>query len=82
MLSLSIVIPVYNGEKTIKTLCSSLIYLYGNKHRLQIILVNDGSTDGSDERCRSLQAAWPEIVTYVKLAKNFGEHNAVMAGLN
>jgi undecaprenyl-phosphate 4-deoxy-4-formamido-L-arabinose transferase len=82
MLTLSIVIPVYNAEKTIEVLCSSLVYLFENKYRLQIVLVNDGSKDNSDSRCRALHAAYPEIVTYIKLARNFGEHNAVMAGLN
>ena len=82
MLALSIVIPVYNGEKTIDALCTSLVYLYGKIYRLQIILVNDGSKDRSDDRCRSLQAAYPEIILYIKLSRNFGEHNAVMAGIN
>ena len=82
MSSLSIVIPVYNSEKTIEAVCSALIYLYSGKHRLQLILVNDGSRDSSDLRCRRLQAAYPAVVTYLKLARNFGEHNAVMAGLN
>lgn len=79
---LSIVIPVYNAEKTIETVCTSLIALYRAKYGLQIILVNDGSRDASDMRCRHLQTAYPELITYIKLAKNFSEHNAVMAGLN
>lgn len=79
---LSIIIPIYNAEKTIETVCGSLISLYDRKYRLQIILVNDGSRDASDLRCRYLQAAFPEFITYIKLARNFGEHNAVMAGLN
>jgi hypothetical protein len=48
---------------------------------LQIVLVNDGSSDNSDEVCLELHARYPSIVTYVELAKNFGEHNAVMPGL-
>jgi glycosyltransferase involved in cell wall biosynthesis len=82
MLTLSIVIPVYNAETTIEVLCNSLIYLYSKKYQLQIVLVNDGSKDGSDRRCRKLYDASPSLVTYIKLARNFGEHNAVMAGLN
>jgi len=82
MPALSIVIPVYNAEATIESLCNSLVYLYVKKYQLQIILVNDGSRDGSDMRCRKLHDAYPLIVTYIKLARNFGEHNAVMAGLN
>jgi glycosyltransferase involved in cell wall biosynthesis len=78
---ISIVIPVYNGEATIGALVGRLIDVL-DVYTLQIVLVNDGSADRSDEVCRALQANFPEQVVYLKLAKNFGEHNAVMAGLH
>jgi glycosyltransferase involved in cell wall biosynthesis len=78
---ISIVIPVYNGAATIGALVGRLIDVL-DAYSLQIVLVNDGSADRSDEVCRALQANFPEQVVYVKLAKNFGEHNAVMAGLH
>jgi len=81
-LKLSIVIPVYNSERTIGHLCSVLIGLYRQKYQLEIVLVNDGSSDSSDVVCKRLHADHPDTVTYVRLAKNFGEHNAVFAGLN
>jgi undecaprenyl-phosphate 4-deoxy-4-formamido-L-arabinose transferase len=49
---------------------------------LQIVLVNDGSPDDSDSVCRTLHAEHANTVVYVKLSRNFGEHNAVMAGLH
>jgi undecaprenyl-phosphate 4-deoxy-4-formamido-L-arabinose transferase len=79
-MQVSIVIPVYNGAQSIGPLVERLIDILGT-NALQIVLVNDGSPDKSDDVCRSLYARFPETVTYVKLAKNFGEHNAVMAGL-
>jgi len=82
MTNLSIVIPVYNSEKTIGSLCSSLMLLYTHRYHLEIVLVNDGSRDSSEAICRALQADNPNTITYIKLAKNFGEHNAVMAGLH
>lgn len=82
MTSLSIVIPVYNAEKTIVELCRSLISLFSADYRLEIVLVNDSSQDGTDEVCKKLQSDIPEIITYARLSRNFGEHNAVMAGLN
>ena len=82
MISLSIVIPVYNSERTIGHLCSTLIDLYASEYELDIVLVNDGSRDSSDVVCRSLHKEHPGMITYVKLAKNFGEHNAVIAGLS
>lgn len=47
---ISIIVPVYNAEKTIDACISSLIKQ--NEHRLEIILVNDGSRDHSLNRCR------------------------------
>jgi len=81
MRSISIVIPVYDAEATIGDLCRRLITLYAPGRDLQIVLVNDCSKDKSDEICRALHAEFPDSVCYLRLAKNFGEHNAVMAGL-
>ena len=80
--ALSIVIPVYNAEKTIARLCGELIRLYGHTCRLEIVLVNDCSHDESDRVCRGLQQQYEQVITYIRLARNFGEHNALMAGLN
>jgi undecaprenyl-phosphate 4-deoxy-4-formamido-L-arabinose transferase len=77
---ISIVIPVYNGAATIGDLVDRLIDVLST-NTLQIVLVNDGSADQSDLACRALYVRYPETVTYVNLSKNFGEHNAVMAGL-
>jgi len=77
----SIVIPVYNSEPTIGPLVDRLVGELG-ADALQIVLVNDGSRDGSDGICRARVRAYPGVVTYVRLARNFGEHNAVMAGLH
>lgn len=82
MTSLSIVIPVYNAEKTIANLCRELVQLLAGDYRLEIVLINDCSRDGSDAICKKLQSEMPDTVTYARLSKNFGEHNAVMAGLN
>ena len=50
---ISIVIPVYNGGKTIAGVVESCI-----KHlsifKLEIVLVNDGSLDNSEEVCKKL----------------------------
>jgi undecaprenyl-phosphate 4-deoxy-4-formamido-L-arabinose transferase len=82
MTSLSIVIPVYNAEKTIESLCKTLIDLYAARFRLEIVLVNDNSRDSTPLICRRLHEEQREIITCLRLARNFGEHNAVMAGLN
>lgn len=77
----SIVIPVYNGAATIGPLVERLRgALSRQPYELEVVLVNDGSADRSAEVCRALAHAhgW---VRFVNLARNFGEHNAVLAGL-
>jgi undecaprenyl-phosphate 4-deoxy-4-formamido-L-arabinose transferase len=77
----SIVIPVFNGARTIGPLVERLQQELAGRFDLEIVLVNDGSADDSAEVCAALAQRWPALVRLVDLAKNFGEHNAVMAGL-
>ena len=78
--ALSIVVPVYNGEKSVAALVEALAAL-DVPGGLEIVLVNDGSPDNSLAVCKALVASTKVPVTLVNLARNFGEHNAVMAGL-
>lgn len=78
--ALSIVIPVYNGAQTIGKLVEELVKL-PIQGGLEIILVNDGSSDNSAEVCKQLVKKHQTPITFINLARNFGEHNAVMAGL-
>ena len=78
--ALSIVIPVYRGEATIGALVRALDTLEIDGG-FEIVLVNDGSPDKSQEVCQSLLGTTRTPITLVRLSRNFGEHNAVMAGL-
>jgi undecaprenyl-phosphate 4-deoxy-4-formamido-L-arabinose transferase len=78
--ALSVVIPVYNGAASIAELVAALEALaIPGGH--EIVLVNDGSPDDSLAVCRGLVARARVPITLVNLARNYGEHNAVMAGL-
>ncbi len=77
---ISICIPVYNGAKTIEKLVEEILKNL-KKYELEIILVNDGSKDNSEEICISI-AEKITFVKFINLRKNFGEHNAVLCGLN
>jgi len=78
----SIVIPVYNAELTISKLVNQLISEISVSCNLEIVLVNDYSSDNSHSECITLYNVHKDKVKYLTLARNFGEHNAVMAGLN
>ena len=77
---ISIVIPTYKGSKTLDKLAKELITVFKN-YNIEIIIVNDCSPDETHEVCKSLLNEFPNNITYIKFSKNFGEHNAVMAGL-
>jgi glycosyltransferase involved in cell wall biosynthesis len=81
-IKISIVIPVYNARLSIAGLVNELIAKITVHYVMEVILVNDFSSDGSHQECLKLHEAHKGIVKYISLAKNFGEHNAVMAGLN
>ena len=78
--ALSIVIPVYNGADSIGELVNALARL-SVPGGMEILLVNDGSPDASEAVCRALTRREDVPVTLVNLARNYGEHNAVMCGL-
>lgn len=79
-MNLSVVIPVYNSERTIGALVERLqACLVGQT--FEIILVNDGSADRSEAICQQLENQYASV-QFVALRRNFGEFNAVLCGLN
>ncbi len=78
---ISIVIPVYNGASSIAAVVERVRATF-SAERLQIVLVNDGSRDDSEQVCSALAQQFPDQIVFVQLARNFGEHNAVICGLN
>lgn len=74
----SVIIPVYNAEKTLQRCLDSIIRQ--NWCSTEIILVNDGSKDQSGEICRSYAAKHKNII-YIE-QENFGASAARNAGLD
>ena len=79
-MQLSIVIPVYNSQETIGLLVEQLLDM-SLSDSLEVVLVDDGSQDSSARICEDLARRFQTNVVFVQLSRNFGEHNAVMAGL-
>jgi undecaprenyl-phosphate 4-deoxy-4-formamido-L-arabinose transferase len=78
---LSFVIPVFNAETTIGAVVERIHELYRDL-AIEVVLVDDGSTDGSERACNALVERYPDTLVFLHLARNFGEHGAVLAGLN
>lgn len=79
--TISIVIPVYNSEKTIGALVEQLQSILNGKYKFDIILINDGSQDCSFDVLKDLSIRYSNIKV-LDLSRNFGQHNAIMAGFN
>jgi glycosyltransferase involved in cell wall biosynthesis len=77
---LSIVIPLYNAAATLSALHREIGALEV-KGGHELILVNDGSRDETEAIALKLTRESPFPTTFLSLSRNFGEHNAVLAGL-
>ena len=73
----SIIIPVYNAEATLRRCLSSIVRQPFSDYEL--LLINDGSTDGSDTICREYADAYPQIRYVIK--ENGGVSSARNLGL-
>ena len=81
---ISVVAPFYNEVKNIKTFVEELENEfekigYADKH--EMILVNDGSTDGSDRELERIITDHADKIKVIHLSRNFGHASAVYAGL-
>lgn len=82
LVELSVVIPVYNEEDSIEPLYSALkAVLEGLGTSYEIVVVDDGSTDGSFEVLKRLHLGDPALKV-VRLRRNFGQAAAFAAGFD
>ncbi len=78
---LSVVIPAYREAANLKRMIPALTATLGTLvDAFEIVVVNDGSHDGTDELMSSMVADWP--VHYISLSRNFGKEAALTAGLD
>jgi undecaprenyl-phosphate 4-deoxy-4-formamido-L-arabinose transferase len=79
--ALSIIIPVFNSEDILAELVGRLVrILPGLCQAYEIILVNDGSLDGSWQVIQHLCAEFP-LLRGINLMRNYGQHNALLCGI-
>lgn len=79
MQKISFVIPCYRSEKTIAEVVAEIAATVKDKNDFEIILVNDGSPDHTLNEIKRLSQN--ANVIGINMAKNFGQHAALMAGI-
>jgi polyisoprenyl-phosphate glycosyltransferase len=79
----SIVVPVYNSERSIEQLFERIKKMFDSlRYSFEVIFIEDGGKDNSWSVICSLKDRFPEHVTAIQLSRNFGQHNATLCGFN
>lgn len=79
----SIVIPVHNEEDSLKPLFEELLRVMTPLNRpWEVIFINDGSTDRSDQIMAEFRDQFPEAVKLITLPGRLGQTHALRQGLN
>jgi dolichol-phosphate mannosyltransferase len=77
-----VIVPAFNEERNLPVLVDRLFpVLRGLGRTFEVIVVNDGSRDGTLRVLRELAATYPEL-RVIDLARNFGQTAAMMAGFD
>lgn len=79
-IGLSIVVPIHNERENIPLLYQELVEVLSNlKEAYEIILVNDGSTDGSRQVLEQIAQEDPSV-RVIEFRRNYGQTAALSAG--
>ncbi len=74
--TLSVVIPVYNEANNLRSRVENLLSQDYSQDRVEIIIVESGSTDGTAEAARELEARTPNLRVLIQPAR-LGKASAV-----
>jgi len=80
VLNFSVIIPVLNARDIVRPLANKLLDLYQGLE-IEIIFIDDGSQDGSQEILKKIEQEYPSKVKVCIHKENFGEHSAIYTGL-
>ena len=78
----SIVVPVYNSCESLEELFQRIEHTMNSLAvSFEVIFVDDDSSDTSWRKLETIQNTNPDKVTAIRLARNFGQHNATICGI-
>jgi glycosyltransferase involved in cell wall biosynthesis len=79
---LSVIVPVFNEEESIPLFVKEIRELPDiyEKYKIEIIFINDGSTDNTSDIIREIQKQ-DENIILINFSRNFGKESALFAGL-
>ena len=81
---ISVIGPLYNESGLVEKYCDEVINTFkghSDRYTLELILVDDGSKDDTFLKASKIKNSHPDIITLVKLSRNFGLEGAIDAGL-
>jgi glycosyltransferase involved in cell wall biosynthesis len=80
MALISVIIPAFNEENNLEILAKNVISVFQNlPHTFEIIVVNDGSSDDTEQKIRQLSLKLSNVY-YLNFSRNFGQQSALKAG--
>lgn len=79
---LSIIVPAYNEETIISDAVQAIKNVLGNLNvRYEILLIDDGSTDGTWKQVQKAAARSGGEIQGIRFSRNFGKESAILQGL-
>ncbi|GEN74488.1 glycosyltransferase family 2 protein [Chryseobacterium hagamense] len=83
MKKISIVIPAHNEEGNVALVHQKIKEVFDGlpHYDFEIIFVNDGSRDNTQEKLEALSAKYPQV-KFIEFSRNFGHQPAVKAGID
>lgn len=79
MIKVSVIVPAYNVENYIEACLDSIVNQ--TLKEIEIIIINDGSTDGTKEKIEKYQKQYPDIIKTIH-KENEGQGKARNIGID